>query len=461
MRVLLVNPWYFRNRVDALLPPLGLAFLAAAVRGRGDEALILDLNIEDPSGECPEAVLERTLQQFQPHLVGITAMTLSYAGALALAEKVKTILPGTGVVMGGVHATISPGQPLQDGCVDWVVYGEGEETLAALLDHLSGGRAVATILGLAWRDGCRVVVNPARPVIRNLDGLPFPAYDLLDMERYSSPQAYLRPLAAMFTSRGCPFKCIFCDAHVVHGRGYRYHSPERVAEEMSYLKGRFGVRQVIFKDSEFTLNRKRTEGICERLLELNLGLAWSCNSRVETVDLGLLKKMKAAGCRLIQFGVESGSQTVLDTLKKGLTLGQIKEAFRASRRAGIRTVANCMVGHPGETRESFAQSLALVKEIKADYLNVNFITPFPGTELHRQALDNGWFLGDPEKLRLSQDECVMNATNLEIEELRGLKRRLERGFYLRPAYILKRALTLNPREWRTYLAGARVILGAR
>jgi radical SAM superfamily enzyme YgiQ (UPF0313 family) len=457
MRVLLVNPGYRRNRVEAVLPPLGLAFLAAAVRGRGDEVRILDLNLDGVSGEA----LTRMLHQFQPHLVGITAMTLSYNRALALAVEVGKVRPGTGVVMGGVQATINPEQPLKDGPVDWVVYGEGEATLVELLEHLSGGRALATIPGLAWRDGHRVAVNPARPPLGDLDSLPVPAYDLLEMHQYSSPQSFVRPLAAMFTSRGCPFHCTFCDAHLVHGRSYRYHSPARVVEEMAYLKARFGVRQVVFKDSEFTLNRRRTEGICDQLLELKLGLVWSCNSRAETVDLALLRKMKAAGCRLIQVGVESGSQSILDNLKKKLTVEQIKEAFRAARQAGIRTVANCMVGLPGETREDFAKTLALVKKIKADYLNVNFITPFPGTELYRQALAQGWFLGKPEKMQLRQDECVMNATKLDLEELRGLKSRLERGFYLRPAYIMKRALTLNPREWKTYLAGARVILGFR
>ena len=456
MNVLLVNPRSRRLRGEALLPPLGLAFVAGAARTAGHRVEILDMNL----GDGGDSALRAPMHRISPDVVGITALTVTLREAWAIAGAVKEFSPRTQVVMGGVHPTLEPHQTLEHHGVDYVVRGEGEETFVELLRHLAEPGRVKRLPGLAFREGNGVVATEQRPPIRSLDQLPLPAYDLFDMGRYATPQCASRRIAVMFTSRGCPYGCTFCDAHVVHGREYRCHSPERVTEEMCYLQRTFGVREIVFKDSEFTLDKDRVARICHLIQERQIPIAWNCNSRVGALDIGLLKRMKAAGCRLIQFGVESGDQRILDGLQKGISIRQIEETFRDTRRAGIRTVANCMVGNPGETRESVERTLALVKSIRADYLNVSFITPFPGTALYRMACENNWLLDGYDPLALRQDRCAMNATSMSTAELSGMVDYLQRGFYLRPSYLIRRTLTTNLVEWKKNITGAGRLLAS-
>ena len=456
MNILLVNPWTRRLKGDALLPPLGLAFVAGAARVAGHRVEILDMNL----GDGGDSALRKAMDRVCPEAVGITALTVNIRQAWSIAEAVKAVSFRTKVVMGGVHPTLDPHQTLENGSVDYAVIGEGEETFTDLLQNLAATGRLKNIPGLAFRDGDEIVITPKRTPIRFLDRLPMPAHDIFELGRYATPQCASSKIAVMFTSRGCPFGCIFCDAHVVHGRTYRCHSPERVTEEMLHLQRMFGVREIIFKDSEFTLDSDRVARICALILEKKIRLKWNCNARVGSLDAGLLKTMKAAGCRLISFGVESGDQHILDGLKKRITVRQIEETFRDTRRAGILTVANCMVGNPGETRESVEKTLSLVKRIRADYLNVNFITPFPGTELYRMACRNRWLLDAYDPLSLSQEDCVMNATGMPTDELRTMINYLQRGFYLRPSYLIKRALIPNRVEWKKNIAGAWRMLGS-
>jgi radical SAM superfamily enzyme YgiQ (UPF0313 family) len=457
MKILLVNPHSQRLSADALLPPLGLAFVAGAAQAARHQVDILDLNL----GNGTDVGLRESFYRLHPQVVGITALTTNIKQAWSIAEKVKRFAPQTTVVLGGVHPTLHPRETLSNESVDYVVHGEGEETFVALLRHLEDPWRLAHIAGLAFRQGGEILSTGKRPPIRVLDQLPLPAYELLDMDRYATPQSASRKIAVMFTSRGCPFKCIFCDAHTVHGRGYRCHSPERVIEEIVHLRHLFGTREIFFKDSEFTLNKDRVARICGLILEKTIPIRWNCNARVGSLDLSLLKKMKAAGCRLIQYGVESGDQSILDTLQKGITTQQIEATFQATRQAGILTVANCMVGNPGETRASVDKTLALVKKIRADYINVNFIHPFPGTALYSLARNKNWLPDDYDPLVWKQDQCVMNATRMPTAELKTMVAYLQRGFYLRPSYILKRALSLNLVEWKKSIAGAWRLLGVR
>ena len=406
----------------------------------------------------PGASLGAILRRFDPDVAGISALTATLRSAWQAAEQVKRTSGRIRVVMGGVHPTLDPRQTLENTSVDYAVLGEGEETFVELVRHIADPERLRHVPGIAFRDRGGIWVTAKRPHLATLDRLPMPAYDLFDPGRYFSPQCSSRRIAAMVTSRGCPFHCIFCDAHTVHGRRYRCHSPERVVREMLHLKHLYGVREVIFKDSEFTLDRGRTERICDSLRRCGTPVRWSCNARVGSIDAALLGKMKAAGCRLIQFGVESGNQSVLDRLGKGITVGQIEETFLNARRAGIRTVANCMVGNPGETLENVLETLSLVQAIRADYLNVSFVTPYPGTEIHRMAVENGWLLEGHSPLDLRQDRCAMNATAMATPELQTAMVRLQQAYYLRPWYVLRRALTLNPVEWRKNFNGARELL---
>jgi radical SAM superfamily enzyme YgiQ (UPF0313 family) len=296
-------------------------------------------------------------------------------------------------------------------------------------------------------------------LIEDLDDLPPPAYDLLPLRKYFDPLAARRPFTTMITSRGCPYKCIFCNTSAVLGKKYRAYSPQRILEEVQVLIHRFGIKEIMFKESEFTLNQERVHKFCELLIKEKEKVIWSCNGHVGKMSSSMLEDMRRAGCRLIQYGVESGDQTILDTLKKGTTISEIAETFEMTRKAGIKTVANLMIGNPGETRESILKTIAVANRIRADYANVQVLTPFPGTELYQMAVQNNWLMDTMDPLRLRTDTFTMNATTLTTEELRGLFKKAYRSFYLRPGYLMSRFLTLSRHEWKMNVKGLFKILG--
>jgi anaerobic magnesium-protoporphyrin IX monomethyl ester cyclase len=435
MRVLLVHP----ARGDTTgrlirLPPMGLAYVAGALRAAGHDVRIVDAAVQ-PGWE---ADLGTTLADWRPRAVGISASTAVLEPALALAVTAKEADPHIAVILGGVHATLFPAEALREGVVDFAVHGEGERTAVELLAAIAASGALDRIPGIAFMDRGRPRVNGGRAPIANLDDLPPPAYDLLPIGLYSTPFSAKRNVISMVTSRGCPYPCTFCDAFVVHGRKYRSHSAERVVEEIRGLADGFGIREVIFKDSEFTLDRDRVERFCDLMTQGGPRVTWTCSARVNCVDEPLLRKMAAAGCRVVQFGVESADPAVLDALKKRITIEKVREAFRAARAAGIRTVANLMVGTPRETGGSIDATVRLVREIRPDHLNVQALVVYPGTELH---------------------QTLEGRSPVDARESRRRRRRLLRSFYLRPGRILGRIFSLDPQHWRENAAAAAQMLG--
>jgi radical SAM superfamily enzyme YgiQ (UPF0313 family) len=446
VRVLLVHP-VEGSHLDRVvrLPPLGLAYIAGVLRRAGHEAKILDAAVTRRWRE----ELGKILTAWQPQAVGITASTAGLEPARALAAALRESDPRLPVILGGVHATLFPAEVLEDSAFSFAVHGEGEQTIVELVAALERSDAPDGIAGIAYRHGGRPRVNARRALIEDLDGLPFPAYDLLPLGRYATPFSATRAVACMITSRGCPYFCTFCDASVVHGRKYRAHSAERVVEEMTHLALRFGIREVVFKDSEFTLDRARTSRICDLLAGSGVRVSWTCSARVDRVDGPLLRRMAGAGCRVVQFGVESGDPEVLRALKKRITIEQIRAAFSWARDAGIATVANLMVGLPGETWRSIELTRSLIREIRPEHLNVQVLVPYPGTEL-----------GEELKWRQKGADNAISGAAPELpapNEARRRRATLIRSFYLRPRQLLGRVLTLNPVRWRENLAAAHIL----
>lgn len=416
------------------LAPMGLAYVGGALRAAGHEVRIVDAAVL--SGW--EVELRAILADWRPRAVGISASSAVLGPALALAARVKQADSGTAVILGGVHATLFPAEVLREGLVDFAVHGEGERTAVELLAAIAAADPPDRIRGIAFMDRGRPRVNAGRAPIADLDHLPPPAYDLLPLGLYSTPFSGKRHVISMVTSRGCPYPCTFCDAFVVHGRRYRAHSAERVVEEIRGLADRFGIREVVFKDSEFTLDRRRVARFCDLMTAGGPRVSWTCSARVNCIDGELLRKMAAAGCRVVQFGVESADPAVLDALKKGITIGQVRAAFRAAREAGIETVANLMVGTPRETRDSIEATLRFVREIRPDHLNVQALVVYPGTELHG---------------------TLQGRSPVDAAESRRRRRRLLRSFYLRPGRILGRILSLDPQHWRENAAAVAQMIG--
>jgi anaerobic magnesium-protoporphyrin IX monomethyl ester cyclase len=455
--ILLIHPKLANSYFDRVqLPPLGLAYIAGALRkAHYDRVRILDANLS----RNPAFDIQKALTSDPPDIVGLTSTTPLFRTSLEISRTVKRLNPGTKVIFGGVHPTLFPRDVAAEETVDYVVFGEGEETVVELLRALDKKREPEGMEGVAFRRDGRVVLNAPRPPVENLDELPVPSYDLLPVARYGNPLACRAPLGMMLTSRGCPFQCIFCDNHVILGKKYRAYSAPRMIEEVRILVRGFKVREIMFKESDFTLDRERVQRFCELMDQERNKVVWSCNGHVGRMDLVLLRAMRRSGCRLIQYGVESGDQRILDALKKGTTISQIIETFRLTRQAGLKTVANIMIGNPGDTRETIARTIALVKSIKADYANIQFCTPFPGTELNRMATANGWILGDGDPFGLRTDSCSMNATNIPTPELEGMLKRAYRSFYLRPGYIWRRFGRLSLEEWKFNIRGVLRMVG--
>ncbi|MFH1538344.1 MAG: radical SAM protein [bacterium] len=359
--ITLINPpapWLINQRSHH---PLGILALAGFLRENGCEVVIADLAGEDerdiPESDC----------------YGITAVTPQILIAEKICREIKKRNAGAVVILGGIHASVLPEETLGRFGFDALVAGEGE---GALLDIVSG-REFSAIGNLAWRDGGKITINSKRPLIKSLDALPFPAYDLIDVTSYSPTG--IRNMMTMTTSRGCPFRCAFCTHTYISGGKYRAMSAGRVVEEVEYIIDRFGITAFSFQDELFTANRKRFLELCDAFGRL--GIEWKFLSRVDRMDCDMMKAAVEAGAFQVSVGVESGSQTILDNLEKGIKKEDTAKALAAAREAGIKTFAFMMVNCPGETDGTVEETIEFLKENPADEYALMMYVPFPGDKV--------------------------------------------------------------------------------
>jgi len=350
--------------------------------------------------------------------------------------------------------------------VDIVVREEGEQTMLELVKVLerSSSNGLKRVLGITYREGSNIRSNPPRPPILNMDTLPFPAFHLLPMGKYRLHPPFGRQTPAMpiITSRGCPFRCIFC-SKAVFGKKYRSNSPAYIVDEIRFLKEKFGVKEIKFYDDVFTLDRKRVVAICTQLKEWGIDIPWSCETRVNLVDDELLRVMKDAGCYMIEYGVESGNQEILNYLKKGITLEKTIEAFKLTHEAGIETVAYFMLGSPQETSKTIQETIEFAKKIDPDFVQFSITTPYPGTELYSLAVEEGYV---PEKWEEYTYANLKSAGNpgfgtktLSREELAEWNKKAYMSFYLRWSYVWKRLRKMTSiGDLKTNVSGLRMVV---
>ncbi len=369
------------NRIVAkssAIPPLGLGYLASVLLRDGFDVRISDMDVEDVGFE----ELRQILLSFSPGVVGISNTTLTFKNALRVAKVVKQYLPNCLICLGGPHVTVNYHEALHYPFVDMVVRGEGEITFLELCRAVARGESYPLdIAGTVVRSEGRVIALPDRARIRNLDDLPFPARHLMPLHLYNIPGTIL-------TSRGCPFECGFCAGPVVLGRKYVARSAENVVAEVKMCIDIFGLTSFYFIDDTMTHNTERLMDICEGLRQLDIPpslgrkLKWTCESRADVVTIDILREMKSAGCTTIQFGMESGSQELLDQLGKRVTLKQIEQAVVWSRQAGISPVLSMVFPHPGETEETLKQTFDFIRKLYAagaEKVIPALLTLFPGT----------------------------------------------------------------------------------
>lgn len=446
MDALLINPpQSFRpgniwEKIRGCTPPLGLALLASILERSGYRAGILDGNAETLDDEELSHRLERIkADSGEPGWVGITSSTNTFPAAVRIAGLARRSFPGAKIVLGGVHATVFPEEALATPAVDFVVRGEGEAALLSLLR----GEPPETIPGLSLRGGDRILHTPERGSFTDLGTLPLPAYHLLPMHLYRPALGSHRRLPAIgiVISRGCPGRCTFCYGHHL-GRVTRYRPVASVIDEIRLLQKSWGIREVSFYDDTFTARPGYVVELCEAILAGGIDLTWSCFSRVDFVTEELLRLMKRSGCHQICFGIESGSEEILRTIHKRISLPRARQALAWTRRAGIETRATFMLGNPGETAETLEQTLRLALELDPDIALFNITTPFPGTEMYAWADEHGY-------LTTKAWECydysrpVMRLPSLSEEELLRFYSLCYRRFYRRGGYLLGRLLRVR------------------
>lgn len=430
-----------------VLPTMGIGYIAAVLEKAGVETTILDgigesLDIDEMASR---------VQTLATDVIGITATILTVSAAAALAEKLKERLPTVPVVLGGPQLCSAPERTMKSGVYDIGVLGEGEETMLDLVRALQEGRKdLSGIKGLILREGNELRFTPPRHYIKDLDSLPFPARHLYPpLDRYRPvPASYIKkPVGLMITSRGCPYQCIFCDRKVF-GNRFRAHSPKYVADEMEEVVKVHGAREIRFMDDTFTMDIGRVEGICEELFRRRLDVPWTCLTRVNTVNLEILRKMKAAGCWQVIYGIESGDQRILETVKKGVTVEQNEWAVRLAKKAGLNVRATFVLGLPGETAETVRRTIEFAKRVPLDVVNFFAVILYPGNELHDIARREGRILHenydeytsliDTESTRLHYVPQGMTEADLKNAIVEA-----HRSFYFRPGYIWRQLLSIR------------------
>lgn len=417
MKLMLINPGYYQM----LQIGLGSAYIASYVRKYGKhEPLIVDENSGDK--------IEKKARDFKPDLIGITSSTPLFPDALKAAKTCRELFPETSIILGGIHVTALPELTLkQTSLFDAGVIGEGEATALELCNLIDKKGSLheddlLQVKGIAFKNKRgEVIQTPRRPFIQDLDSIPFPARDLLNMKKfYTQPRAVIRGVlkktTQIMSSRGCPYDCEFCASAVMWHRQFRFFSPEYVVAEIKELVEKYDVTALYFVDDTFTVNRERTKKICEMLVDegLTKNLVWSCQLRANLVDEEIARTIKEGGCIQAEFGFESGNQRVLTQIKgPNVTVEQNYNAAEICKKAGLRVLGNFVVGNPGEKREEILDTFRLMRSPNMDFVHPHIATPYPGSRYWAYANQKGLINEasiDWQKFQMSQitDNIVLD-----------------------------------------------------
>lgn len=442
-------PSFLNKFMSEKIPALGIMYVAASLEKAGYTVRFLDSMALGLTAEQTK----KAIMDFEPDIVGITAMTVTFLGALEAARLAKEC--GAIVVMGGPHFSIFPVESMVHEEIDYAIFGEGEFAMLDLVRALEQKRPVETITGLIWREKGTVRVNkPA--IIDDLEILPIPARHLTPFKRYGLIGAR-KPFATVLTQRGCPFKCGYC-ATDNPMRKVRFRKVESVLDEIELLVKDFGTREINFVVETFTLKRDFTIALCDGILKRNINVRWQAPTRVDCVDLELFKLMKKAGCWQIRFGIESGNQTILDLMNKKVTLQMAESAVGMAKKAGLRTVGYFILGYVDEDEQTVQNTIDFAKKLDLDSAVFYLGVPYYKTNFHELAVQRGFL--EESYWR----EWVMgrrtDALPFLIPDAEKWLQKAYSDYYYRPRYILKRVLSIrSPRDaMENLLAGSSMVL---
>lgn len=428
----------------AVLPPLGLAYIASAIEKEGHKVKIID----GPAWASKEGYgfeeLEKDIASFEPDVVGVSMSASQIPFGKEAMEMVKKISPNSLLILGGPLITSAPEMLNEFNFADYGVYGEADLTFAKILEKIKNNEKLNGVEGVIWREEKEIKFLKPN-VVRDLDEIPMPAWHLLRMEIYApSPANYRRlPATTMMTSRGCPYKCTFC-SRPIEGTSFRYHSAKRVVDEIEHLIKEYNIKDIQMFDDTFTLIPKRTEDICNEIIKRELDIGWNCMTRVDRVDEDLFRLMKKAGCYEVGFGIESGSERILKFIKKDLNKDQIKQGVKWAKNAGIDVRGFFMMGFPTETKEEIKQTIKFAKKLNVDVAQFMITTPLPGTEMWEMAQKHGEIDDDWQNFTFYAPENLpFKSDTITNSELLGLYKWAYRSYYLRPRFILRQLMKLK------------------
>lgn len=420
--------------VDGISPPIGLLFLAAMIKKYNGVVTIHDAYAHRLS--LDETITDALNKK--PDVIGITCMTPSYPQTKKLIQGLKNVAPEIPIILGGAHISALREKVMEDIIeLDYGVINEGEITIIELLNEIKTKNDLSKIDGILYRLGDKVLKTKDRQFISFMDALPLPAWEILpsltDPYRLTIIGTKGDKSTSLLTSRGCPARCTFCDTGAV-GNKVRAFSAEYVINMLEHLIVNYGINDFLFYDDTFVGLKTRTRQICEEIIKRNWKINWSCCARVDLVDLDILKLMKKAGCWQIEYGIESGSQKILDIMRKRIKLEQVERALKWTKQADIETRWNFIFGFIGETKETLEETIRFALKIELDYFQQSFLTPYPGSEIYNDIEKYGEFDKDLEKMNNMTINFIPK--DLTKEDLKYYSSKAFKSFYLRPKIIL-------------------------
>lgn len=436
--------------IQVSFPPMDLAHHAAVLERAGFECAVRDYST---AGVSVRTALEE-IRTMEPKAVFFSSTQPTEANDLAFAHRLKEVLPSARIVLRGESATFRDAAILQENpAVDLILRGESEETFEEVCRSLfrDSGVPLSSIAGVSFRsESGEAARTPDRPFIKDLNALPWPARHLLDQSLYRSPETG-NVLTTLYTARGCPYPCIFCPAPIASGRPVRMRAVDDLIREIQHCIDEYGIREFLFHGDTFTYKKEWVMELCSAIRDAGLEVRWGCNSRVDTIDEEMLAAMKAAGCWVIGYGVESGHVETLDKIRKYVEREKIVAAFRMTRAAGIRSHAFFVFGFPWEGREHLEEDRKLALEIDPDFFDLNIAYPRPGTALETMVQEQGLF----DRTQVVQGGYAVPATrtvHLSAEELDDWRKKTLLALYLRPRYIARTLLLAgSPKKTWNYL----------
>lgn len=389
MKILLLQPFVSARKLwgkyaveGGFIPPIGILSIAGFLEAKGNNVKIIDPSVSD----YDKKALGKILKKENFDIIGVPAFTNTILNTYNTINFCRKVTPGSKLIVGGIHATILPVRTMTE-CpnIDFLIMGEGELTMEELINYLKNGTPkLKEIYGLVYRNKKgQVIQNEKRKLISDINFLPLPAYHLLDMSRYTPhPTQYkVLPSYPVIAQRGCPFNCVFCSVHSVHGRVVRSKSVDKLIAEIELLINKYGARGIHFQDSTFTINKAYITEFCHQIIKKDLDFHWDINTRVDCLNEELLTLMKKAGLWMINFGLESGNQSSLDLLNKRINLDQIRRVIKITRSKGIVTFSTWILGIPGEDEKMVKKTIDFAKKIGTELALFFLPVPYPGTDL--------------------------------------------------------------------------------